>query len=35
MLVVVGSDLRMTDFSLRQINEIGGCREQKIDEWGR
>jgi hypothetical protein len=25
----------MTDFSLRQIIEIGGCREQKIDEWGR
>jgi hypothetical protein len=27
MLVVV-SVLRMTDFSLRQINEIGGCDEQ-------
>jgi hypothetical protein len=27
----VGSDLRMTDFSLRRIGEIGGCREQKVD----
>jgi hypothetical protein len=28
LVVVLDRILRMTDFSLRQINEIGGCDEQ-------